>query len=74
VPGAGPNPCAAELAQSALPFSARYADFTVLDVRAKHQQARRWLAGRLSNDEWGEWTPKEINQVAFHSPIDTSSS
>lgn len=69
-----PNPCIQELEQSRPPFGAQYADFSTLDVRTEHLQARQRLAYQLTNDDWWGLSPAEVNQIAYHDPIDTLSS
>jgi hypothetical protein len=72
--GGEAHPCAAELERSQPPFFAHYADFSDLDVRAAHQQARRRLAYQLTDDDWWGYSPDEVNQIAYHGPIYTPSS
>jgi hypothetical protein len=69
-----PNPCIQELERSRPPFSVQYADFSSLDVRVEHQQARQRLADQLTNDDWWGLSLAEVNQIAYHDPIDTPSS
>ena len=72
--GREPNPCATDLARSRPPFSAQYADFSALDVRAEHHLGRHRLARQLENDDRLWLSPGEIKQIAYHGPIDKPSS
>jgi len=66
-----PNPCAAQLAASATPFGARYADFSLLDLRREHNRSRHQIADELSNEL--DISLQDALRLAYREPINVPS-
>lgn len=61
----------AELERSSTPFGARYTDFSDLDIRRTHNNARRRLADEFYEDEFWDLTSRaEANRMAYTQDID----
>ena len=64
-----PNPCAEELGDSAIPFGARYDDFSVLGIRGEHFGARERLARELYDIDDLELSLEGARRLAYEEPI-----
>jgi hypothetical protein len=65
-----PHPCRLELDHSATPFGARYTDFSELDIRQEHQDARRRRAYQLYEDEFWDVTSRaEVNRMSYEQHV-----
>lgn len=68
-----PNPCAEQLKQSAIPFGARFDDFTVLDVWNEHHAVRKHLADELYRQDELELSYEGAKRLAYEAQIEQPS-
>jgi ribosomal protein RSM22 (predicted rRNA methylase) len=68
-----PNPCAEQLKQSAIPFGARFDDFTGLDILDEHHAARKQLADELYREDELELSYEGARRLAYEAEIDQPS-
>jgi hypothetical protein len=64
----GPSPCLEVLRSSSTPFGARFDDFTRLDVRAEHHQARQEAARELYEDDDLQLSLEGARRLAYTGP------
>lgn len=68
-----PNPFAEQLKESAIPFGARFDDFTALDIWDEHHAVRKHLADELYREDELELSYEGARRLAYEAQIDQPS-